>query len=163
MSQNFAPRFETVSIQYFRDLKIRLSMQLFLLKSYQWSLNLKLSVMVMNCFCGMVYRRKAFSLISSQDHCQKFSPSRISDTPLAGFQPTQNRSSGLVEWNCAVVITTTPRSLFLVQPRFLLWIFPLIVLEYFFHESWISLKARSCNLFIWLLIFLLWHIPMSGQ
>ena len=30
-------------------------------------------------------RRKAFSLISSQDHCQRSSPSRISDTPQAGF------------------------------------------------------------------------------
>ena len=36
---------------------------------------------MMNCFCGMVDRRKAFSLISSRDHCQRSSPSRISDTP----------------------------------------------------------------------------------
>ena len=35
----------------------------------------------LNCFCGMVDRRKAFSLISSRDHCQRSSPSRISDTP----------------------------------------------------------------------------------
>ena len=28
-------------------------------------------------FCGMVDRRKAFSLISSWDHCQRCSPSRI--------------------------------------------------------------------------------------
>ena len=34
----------------------------------------------LNCFCGMVDRRKAFSLISSRDHCQRSSPSRISDT-----------------------------------------------------------------------------------
>ena len=34
--------------------------------------------MMMNCFCGMVDRRKAFSLISSRDHCQRSSPSRIS-------------------------------------------------------------------------------------
>ena len=27
----------------------------------------------------------------------------------AGFEPAQNLSSGLVEWSCAVVITTTPR------------------------------------------------------
>ena len=26
-------------------------------------------MMMMNRFCGMVDRRKAFSLISSQDHC----------------------------------------------------------------------------------------------
>ena len=42
-------------------------------------------------FCGMVDRRKAFSLISSRDHCQRSSPSR------AGFEPAQNLSSGLVE------------------------------------------------------------------
>ena len=34
-----------------------------------------LKMMMMNCFCGMVDRRKKFSLISSQDHCQRFSPS----------------------------------------------------------------------------------------
>ena len=64
--------------------------------------------LLMNCFCGMVDWRKAFSLISSWDHCQRSSPSRISDTPRAGFEPAQNLSSGLVEWSCAVVITTTP-------------------------------------------------------
>ena len=37
--------------------------------------------MMMNCFCGMVDRPKAFSLISSRDHCQRSSLSRISDTP----------------------------------------------------------------------------------
>ena len=63
----------------------------------------------LNCFCGMVgNRRKAFSLISSWDHYQRSSPSRISDTPRAGFEPAQNLSSGLVEWSCAVVINTTP-------------------------------------------------------
>ena len=67
------------------------------------------SLMMMNYFCGMADRRKAFSLISSRDHCQRSSPSWISDTPRAGFEPAQNLSSGLVEWNCAVVITTTPR------------------------------------------------------
>ena len=63
----------------------------------------------MNCFFGMVDRRKAFSLISSREHCQRSSPSRISDMRGAGFEPAQNLSSGLVEWSCAVVITTTPR------------------------------------------------------
>ena len=66
-------------------------------------------MMMMNCFCGMVDRRKAFSLISSREHCQRSSPSRISDTPRAGYEPAQNLSSGLVQWSCAVVITTTPQ------------------------------------------------------
>ena len=67
-----------------------------------------LMMMMMNCYCGMVDRRKA-SLISSRDHCQRSSPSRVSDTPWAGFEPAQNLSSGFVELSCTVVITTTPR------------------------------------------------------
>ena len=63
----------------------------------------------LNCFCGMVDQRKVFSLISSRDHCQRSSPSRISGTPRTGFEPAQNLSSGLVEWSCVVVIITTPR------------------------------------------------------
>ena len=63
-------------------------------------------MMMMNRFCGMVDRRKAFSLFSSRDHCQRSSPSRISNTKWAGFEPAQNLSSDLVEWTCAVVITT---------------------------------------------------------
>ena len=66
-------------------------------------------MMMMNCFCGIVDRRKVFSLISSRDHCQRFSPSWISDTTRAGFAPAQNLSSGFYEWSCAVVITTTSR------------------------------------------------------
>ena len=64
---------------------------------------------MMNCFCSMVDRRKTFSLISSRDHCQRSSPSWVSDTPRAGFEPAQSLSSDLLEWSCAVVITTTPR------------------------------------------------------
>ena len=59
-------------------------------------------------FCGMVDQWKAFSLIFSRDHCQRSSPSQISDTLQVGFEPAQNLSSGFVEWRCAVVITTTP-------------------------------------------------------
>ena len=53
--------------------------------------------MMMNCFCGIVNQTKAFRLISSQDHSPRSSPTRISDTPRAGFEPMQNLSSGLVE------------------------------------------------------------------
>ena len=52
-------------------------------------------MMMINCFCGMV--EKAFSLISSWDHCLRSSPSRISDTPRTGFEATQNLCSGFVE------------------------------------------------------------------
>ena len=63
----------------------------------------------LNCVCCMVDRRIAFSLISSLDHCQRFSPSWISDTPRAGFELAQNLSSGLVEWSFAVVTATITR------------------------------------------------------
>ena len=66
-------------------------------------------MMMINCFCGMVDWRMAFSLISSQDHCQRYSPSRISNMQRAGSEPPQKLSSGLVEWSCAVVITTAPQ------------------------------------------------------
>ena len=54
-------------------------------------------MMMMNCFCGMVDWRKGFSLISSWDHCQRSSPSQISDMLQAGFEPAQNLSSGFAE------------------------------------------------------------------
>ena len=74
-----------------------------------WNLMIMMMMMMMNCFCGMVDRRKAFSFISSRNHCQRSPPSRIADTPQAEFKPAQNLSSGLVGWSCAVAITTTPR------------------------------------------------------
>ena len=49
-------------------------------------------------------------LISSRDHCQRFSPSQISDTPRAGFESAQNLSSDFDERSGAVVIITTPQT-----------------------------------------------------
>ena len=64
-------------------------------------MKMMMMMMMMNCFCGMVVdRRKLFSLISSRNHCQRSLPSRISDTPRAGFERAQNLSS---ERSCAVV------------------------------------------------------------
>ena len=54
-------------------------------------------MMMMNCFCGMFDRRKAFSFISSRDHRQRSSPSRISDILRAAFESAQNLSSDFVE------------------------------------------------------------------
>ena len=65
-------------------------------------------IMMMNCFCGMADQKKVFGLISSKDHCQIFSPSPISNMLQDGFEPVQNLSSALVEWEYVVVITTTP-------------------------------------------------------
>ena len=63
--------------------------------------------MMMNCLCSIVNQRKTFSLICSQDLCQRSSPSRISDAPRAGYEHAHNLSSGLVELRCAVVTTTS--------------------------------------------------------
>ena len=54
-------------------------------------------MMVMNFFCGLVDQREAFRLISSRDHRQRSSPSRISNTLRTGFEPAQNLSSGFFE------------------------------------------------------------------
>ena len=48
---------------------------------------------MMNCFRGMIDRRKVLTLIASRDHCQRPS-ARISDILRAGFEPAQNMSSG---------------------------------------------------------------------
>ena len=69
--------------------------------------------MMVNCFCGMADRRKAFSLISSREHCQRSSPSRILNTPRAGWKYTcrnihwfyQHYQSGKVIFQVAVLMT----------------------------------------------------------
>ena len=63
---------------------------------------------MMNCYCDMVDQRKGYNLISIRDYCRKSSPSWISDPSRARFQPSQNLSSGFVEWRCTVMIITTP-------------------------------------------------------
>ena len=74
-----------------------------------------LAVMIVkNFFCGMVDQRMVFSLISNRDHCQRISPSRISNTPRAGFISVQNVGSVFVESSCAVKIITTSHSFWLI-------------------------------------------------
>ena len=60
-----------------------------------------------DCFCGMVDQQKVVSRISSQHNGQRSSLLRISDSQPAGFERAQNLSSGLVEWSCGAMITTT--------------------------------------------------------
>ena len=88
----------------------------------------------MNCFCGMFDRR-----ICSLDHCQRSSPSRISNTPSAGFELMENLSSCFIEWSYATVITTTPNKfkhfinkILLKQNLGCYWSF-----WYVFENSWI--------------------------
>ena len=65
---------------------------------------LLLLLLLLNCFCGMVDQPKAFSLISSQDHCQRSSPLQISNKLWARYEFVQNLSSGVAEWSCKVVM-----------------------------------------------------------
>ena len=88
----------------------------------------------------MVNRRKALSLIFSQDHCQRFSPLQIPGMPQAGFEPVQNLSSVFVEWSCAVVITTTPQRHYLYPSiKNPLFLYPLI------HVLCFSVFEEACN------------------
>ena len=73
------------------------------------SMAMMMTMVMMNRFCGMVDRRKAFSLISNRDHCHIFSPSEISDKPVTGYEPAPNLGSGFFDESCTVMITTTPR------------------------------------------------------
>ena len=72
-----------------------------------WLAMMMMLMTMMIFFCGMVDRRKAFSLISSQPHCQRSSPWRIYHMSSAGSKHAQNLSWSFVKWSCAVVITTT--------------------------------------------------------
>ena len=38
---------------------------------FEETLMMMMMMMMMNCFCGIVNRRNVFSVISSQDHCQR--------------------------------------------------------------------------------------------
>ena len=109
-------------------------------------------LMMMNGFCGMVNQRKAFSLISSRDHCQRSSPPWISDTLRAGYEPAQNLSSGFDEWSCAVVITTIPRRHYdiTVQEK--------IFLKNVFH---LSIKQFSKNNTLILTLLKRYHISLA--
>ena len=68
--------------------------------------------MMMNCFVvwltdeGRLALFPAGTIVRISD---RISPSQISDTLRGEFKPPQSLSSGLVEWSCAVVITTAPR------------------------------------------------------
>ena len=96
-------------ISFFNAKIIRTSRRDWFIFSSLMMMMMMMMMMMINCFCGMVDLQKEFSLIFSQDHCQRSWPLWISDMPRAGFEPAHNLNSGLVEWNCVIVITTTPR------------------------------------------------------
>ena len=78
-------------------------------------------MIMMNCFCGMIDQQKAFSLISSPDHCQRSSPSQISHMQQAGFEPAQNLSwMKLCSSNNHYTTASIP-SQFLVQSNDINW------------------------------------------
>ena len=63
----------------------------------------------LNCFCGMVHQQKAFIPYFQMGLLSEILTLQISNMLWPGFEPVQNLSSDIVEWNCAVVITTTPQ------------------------------------------------------
>ena len=83
------------------------------------------------------------SLISSGDHCQRSSPSRIPDTPQVGFEPAQNLSSGFDEYSCAVVITTTPRHHSICSVYWGLTNFLRIITD--IHDYFQSIEDKTAN------------------
>ena len=102
-SKSYKPTFNTVSIaesnlkpfdtllqmNYFRFISLR---PLYRNLCFANIIAITMMMMMMNCFCGMVDRRNAFSFISICDHCQRSLPSGISNTPQAGFETALNPS-----------------------------------------------------------------------
>ena len=66
--------------------KFQTSMKFSCEQNLMMMMMMMIMIKMMNFFCGMVDHWKAFSLISSQDHCQSSSPSQISNPPQAGFE-----------------------------------------------------------------------------
>ena len=54
-------------------------------------------LIMMNYFCGMIERRKTLKLISSRDHCQRFSLPLIYDTSRVGFESAENLGLSIIE------------------------------------------------------------------
>ena len=65
-------------------------------------------MLTLNCFYGMVDRRKTLHLNSSLTYSQSFPLLQIFDTSW-GFEPALNLSEDFAKWSCAVVTTTTQR------------------------------------------------------
>ena len=123
---------------------------LFLLRIIIWCCtcyyNVKLTMMT--CFGRTVDLWKALYLIFIRDNCQRFSTWQTSDTPQAGFEPTQNLSSGFF-W----IADSARGDLFsffsLPFRRFQVWLLSTGRL------SFTSGKSLSSGLFIYLLTYLL--------
>ena len=88
---------------------------------------------------------KAFSLISSWDHCQRSSPSRISDTPGAGCDGFIGKFLLESQLNNHTINELFRSMLFLLH---ILNIFPLIVASFFENESQQSSSTWSVS--VWL-------------
>ena len=67
-----------------------------------------MTMMMMNCFCRMVEWWKAFGLIFSSNHCQRFSPLQISDKQWAAFEP-ELRLCWMKLWSSDNYYTTAPQ------------------------------------------------------
>ena len=68
--------------------------------------------MMMNCFCGMVDRRKRFSLISNRDYCKKSLPSSTHREQIWTYAETEFRLCWMKLCNGDDHYTTTMDALF---------------------------------------------------
>ena len=68
-----------------------------------------MTLMMMNCYCGMLDQWKCVKPISRRINYRRLLPSQTSDTLLTGVELAQNLCSGFVKWSFAVMITTIPR------------------------------------------------------
>ena len=98
--------------------------------------------------------RPAFNFISREDHCQRSSSSQIYGTRRAGFESV---SSGLIEWTCAVAITTTPWRHIKHKNRCSL---VAIFLLKFVNRVWTSSKNRNNKKDNWFGILPRFEIPV---
>ena len=87
-----------------------------------------------------------------------FSPSQSSNTPREGFEHAQNLSSGFAEWNCAVLITTTPWhhiGMISIAKRTWFWWVNSLHMIILFQSLWSKTNTSSVNIGIFSVIFLL--------
>ena len=69
-------------------------------------ISIKLLLLLIKLFDGVVNQEKALSLKSSQDHCQRFSLLQISKMLRVGFIPVESLSSDFFGWRYTAVIIT---------------------------------------------------------
>ena len=98
-------------------------------------------MMMMNCCRWMVDRREMLCLISSHDHCHRFSQLQTFNILRSGYECTQYLSSEFSEISCAVVISTTPWQ---IIAKYLLNKIARHIKRYYWYLNWnLTLVLKS--------------------